>query len=754
MALRDDLLAGLKAADAAGNTADAQHFASQIKALPEALTNYSRQVLAAKSNPGGSQLAADRILEATQGLGLGFGDEASGVVGGLDSLIRGKNSKSGQDTFSGGYDATVGRARQDLKDYEGARPLEALGINALGSLPDAAIAAPRALGQMVPLGTKMLQAAKTGAKIGAVAGAGYSDGDLPQRAGGAVTGALTGGLLSAAVPIIPAVVRGVRSAIRSVTQPAQTFAQEALANALTKDSVATLDPTKPVIDQVPVKGRTTQLAEQGALEGEGRTQADDYYDKKSQARESTVLSTVKNVVSDAPMYDMMDDLQAQRTADAAPLYQTAHTTSYRRTPRLMDLLSRSATGGALRAAYTRLQNDPNLDPADIQEALGPIMGKNPDDLSDAQLAQRMTQAMGSRPLEFKALDYVKRGMDQLVLDNPGAARETRQLRNAYSSELKNINPNYQAALNAWAGPSAVLDAIDQGREFDGMDPEAIQRALSDMSDSEQQGFQVGVSRRLQDLASGAKSRQPGQNASLNLAKAVDGNSVMQRRLQASLGTNGQSPTQLLKRNGWQPTAGGSDTFASSTKPGVQITVNGDGTWSAGQTSKSGKSTSLMNSGPDQSTLESFLTGNAPVVKPGASSVDDLLNMSKNMVNDAAKQNIIVGNSATARRAAGADTFGGAADFASAALGGPKGLAWWALKSKLAGSYLQGLTSARRAAVSKLLYSNDPADNQAAIDAIEKIRAGKTPTALQSQIQQKAPLIPAMIGVEAGQGANN
>lgn len=749
MALRDDLIAGLVAAHNAGNTADAQHFADQIKNLPEPLTAYSAEAVKKGQVPSGRDLAADRMLEVGQGAGLGFADEAAGVVGGVDSLIRGKNSKTGADTFGGGYQATVDKARSDLKSYEGSRPLEALGLNVVGSLPSVALAAPEAIASKVGLGAKMLQAAKTGAKVGAVAGAGYGDGDLTQRAGGAVTGALTGGLLSAAVPVIPAAVRGVRNAVSSLREPADTFAQRALAEALTGDSVGTLDASKPLIDQAPVKGRTTQLAEQAALEGEGRSTADKFFDADSRAREGTVLDTVKRVVNDAPMYDVMDDLHAQRTADAAPLYKVADSTPYRRTPRLIDLLSRPSTGGALRTAYTRLQDDPALDPADIRATLGPIMGNNPDDLTDLQLAQRMTQAMGSRPMEFKALRYVSQGLDKMVLDNPQAAKETRALRNAYRGELKNVNPNYQAALNAWAGPSAVLDAVEQGREFDRMDPEAIQRALGTMSDSEQQGFQVGVSRRLQDLTSGAGTRQPGQNTSLSLAKGIQGNTVMQRRLQAALGSNGQNAPRLLQRNGWRSVGNG--VFENTAKPGTQITLNPDNTWNAGQTSKSGKSTSLLNSGPDQSSLESFLTGKPPAVKPGASSVDDLIQMSQDLVDRAQKRDIIAGNSATGRRAEGAKTFDSAADAVNS-LGSPFGMARSAFKVAAA-KYLNGLTSARRAAVSKLLYSSDPQDNAAAIDAIEKLRAGKVPTLLQQRLQQGSGYIAPVIGTQVGQGAN-
>lgn len=737
MPLRDDLLAGLRAADAAGDTEAAQHFASQLKTLPAPVA----------SAPTGRNLAADRLAAANPA--STWEDEVEGVVGGVDAALRGKNSKYGQTTFSGGYDRAVNAAREGNEAYQTARPLENMGLSVLGSLPTIALAAPETLAAKAGLGAKMLQAAKTGAKVSAVIGAGTGT-DATSRTGGAATGGLLG-LATGLLPVVPAAVRGVKNAVTSLRQPAEEFAQHALASALTKDSVGALDAAKPLIDQIPVEGNATALGEQAALEGEGRTQANKFFKSDAKAREGTILGAVKNVVSDAPMYDVMDDLHAQRTADAKPLYEKAYAAPYRRTPRLMDLLSRPSTGAALRAAYTRLQDDPNLDPAEIKETLGPIMGSNPDDLSDAQLAQRMTQAMGNRPLEFKALDYVKRGLDAMVQDNPAAARETRQLRNVYRDELKNINPNYQAALNAWAGPSSVLDAVTQGREFDSLDPEFIQRTLGNMSDSEQQGFQVGVSRRLQDLASGAGTRQPGQNTSLSLAKGIEGNAVMQRRLQAALGSNGQSAPQLLQRNGWRSVGNG--VFENTTKPGTQITVNTDGTWNAGQLSKSGKSTSLVNAGHNVSTLESFLTGKPSVVKPGATSVDDLIQMSQDLVHRAQKNAIITGNSSTARRQAGAQMFDNAGDAATSIVSGPYGMAKLALKTAAA-KYLSGLTSARRAAVSRLLYSNDPVDNQAAIDAIEKIRAGRVPTLLQQRLQKVGTIAPAAIGVEAGQGANN
>lgn len=722
------------------------HFADQIKRLPNPITDYSRQRAAEGMKPTGKQLMADRLLETLQGGALGFGDEFVGLIGGLDSVIRGKNSKSGKNTFDEGYNSTVQNARSDQQSYENARPLEALGLQAAGMIPGIVAAAPAAGAKLtsaaVPtLLSRAFQGAKAGAKLGAISGAGNANGDLSDRVKGAATGAVEGGALGAALPVVPAAVKGGARLVKRTMQSSEDFARNAVARALGDDAITTADarariaadPTKSLLD---LGGNsTTALAEQGALEGKGRQVAEKYFGDAAAQREGTALSTVKRVVSDKNLYDTVDDLNASRRADAKPLYEAAYNTPYRRTPRLLDLIDgRPAIGQAYRAAISRMKNDPDVNPADVEEALGKVFGPVDDSVSDAQLTQRLTQALGTRPVEFKALDYIKRGLDAVASD-PTASNEVRRLRTAFRDELKTINPAYQKALNTYAGPSAVLDAVENGRNFDKLDPEAISRMMANMGESEQQGFQVGVARRLADLAQGTGGTQPGSVNALNLAKKISGQGVMQSRLRAALGSAGADVDTVLGRNGWKPAGNG--TYQNATAPGRTITVSPDGTWQVDQLSKSGKSTSRVNMGHDQQTLESFITGQPVAYKPGLSSVQDLIDMSNHFVQNAGKETKILGNSATARRAAGAETFDQAGidpetaqAFAHAARGGWTGLIGHAA-AKYWNTVTKGLTSERRAAVNQLLMSRNPADNMRALELIDQFN-NQAPPSLKYQ----------------------
>jgi hypothetical protein len=738
-----------------GNSPPTEEELNQIFTEGEPITAASRAMIAEGSKPKGKELWADRMLKAEQGMTLGWGDELVGAIGGVDRLLHGGK-------FGEGYNSTVEKARRDEGAYEQARPLEALGVEAAGMIPGLVVgsslagargASPKALS----LGTRVLNAAKAGSLFGAVSGAGNANGDLLQRAKGAGLGALAGGTLGAAIPVAPATLRGVKRLVTRTVQSPEEFAAQALSRAFDNDNISlpTAEQTvssgnKTLLD---VGGRaTTALAEQGALEGKGRQIAENFFDTVDKNREGQVLDRVKNIVSDQPLYDKMDELATKRATDARPLYLEAYAQPYRRTPKLVDLSKRPAVGGAMRSAMTRLKNDPDIDPAEVDAAMSPLLGSEWEGLSDAQIAQRLTSAMGTRPVEFKVLDYIKRGLDNLAED-PSASKEVRKLRRAWREELKTINPKYGKALNAWSGPSAVMDSMTQGREFDRMDPEAIQRALSDMGESEQESFRVGVSRRLQDLASGAQGRQPGQTSSMSLATAISGNKVMQRRLEAALGGAGADADTMLGRNGWKPVGGGR--YQNANQPGASISVDANGQWRLEQASKSGKSSSLKNAGADQSSLESFITGQPAPPKP--KNLQDLLDMADEMVDRNKKKAIVIGNSATARRLEGAENFdaaGNAIDqVAQAAKAARHGLVGMAGHAFTVGSdyLLKGLTSSRREQISKLLHSIDRDDNLRALDIIKNLRNGKS---VPEVLYQPGFKVPAATGQLTGKSTGD
>ncbi len=115
-----------------------------------------------------------------------------------------------------------------------------------------------------------------------------------------------------------------------------------------------------------------------------------------------------------------------------------------------------------------------------------------------------------RGWNMQTLDAAKRGLDdilegyrdsttgRLVLDQRGRAVD--QVRRAYLDELDNLNPDYAAAREAWAGPSAAMGAMKQGQNFRSMRPELIDNMMNGtsqsgaprMSQSEREFFRVGA----------------------------------------------------------------------------------------------------------------------------------------------------------------------------------------------------------------------------------------------------------------------
>lgn len=125
--------------------------------------------------------AAGPTEAAIQGATLGFGDEASAAMRApIDMATRGEG-------FNEAYQHNLAAERDRLDQYRKASPIGSRVAEAAGGL-------------LTPVGQG--GAVRTGATIGAIAGAGNSEGDLGDRAGGglvgAAGGAVLGGVLSGA----------------------------------------------------------------------------------------------------------------------------------------------------------------------------------------------------------------------------------------------------------------------------------------------------------------------------------------------------------------------------------------------------------------------------------------------------------------------------------------------------------------------------------------------------------------------------
>jgi len=111
-------------------------------------------------------------------------------------------------------------------------------------------------------------------------------------------------------------------------------------------------------------------------------------------------------------------------------------------------------------------------------------------------------------MAMRDLDHVKQGLDQLLTSRKAmnADGTLTPLGNAYNNlktkllaELDQATTNpqtgeslYRNARNAFAGPSALIDAASAGRRAVNMDEAGIQQAVRALSGSEQEAFRIGA----------------------------------------------------------------------------------------------------------------------------------------------------------------------------------------------------------------------------------------------------------------------
>lgn len=216
-----------------------------------------------------------------------------------------------------------------------------------------------------------------------------------------------------------------------------------------------------------------------------------------------------------PYFDELDKLKDNLYTNSKPLYQQAYAANPAiQSKVLMQLLNTPDGKKAVKMALRIMRNE------------GKKIGKQ--------------DAMGlvSKPsLEF--LDYVKRGMDQLITKEEGSGinyqatelgRSMRSLRNALRDELDaattpaNGESLYKKAREQYAGDLEVLDALQAGRtEFTKLQPQELVKRLGTMSFAEKDAFRTGAAQALFE-----QIESP--TGDFNAARKVIGSAAMRKKL--------------------------------------------------------------------------------------------------------------------------------------------------------------------------------------------------------------------------------
>lgn len=236
---------------------------------------------------------------------------------------------------------------------------------------------------------------------------------------------------------------------------------------------------------------------------------------------------------------LVDSLQAQRSADAAPLYELAFA------PQTGPTTTRSKQ--ITSPLINRL-----LDDSDVQKGIATgirliekeaSVSGNPVNYADYALRRNPETGQFERfgTPTLRLLDAAKRGLDEMLFQGDGLRNQYGRLnqmgravegqRAALVRELDRLTVDpatgvsaYQQARNAWAGPSAQLEAAGNGRAWLSDDIDDVSNMIRRMGDSEREAYVIGMMRDVEERL------QKNPNAALKLMQST----MAQRRMQMIL----------------------------------------------------------------------------------------------------------------------------------------------------------------------------------------------------------------------------
>lgn len=463
-----------------------------------------------------------------------------------------KSSIGDLPSFKDRYDAALNLQRFRDDQYDAANPTESAILRGAGTVGGsiAMLPALAAGSSALPAGAGLLPRMAVGTlEGGAVGGAqGYAEGagnyNDPSRLSGAMRGAAVGAGVGAALPpalnIGGAIWRGTGQkavdAVRMALPGAKTETQ-ALADAIKGSGAAEVAIPTPVppsqqadaysrlavalerqrqtpeemAARVSQLGPNAMIADTGdAVRSLGRdafnrpSGAEDIIRKALETRQRGVMvdgeftakpSSIRILdaageglgVNGKAFYDEADNLLATRKAAAQPAYQAA----YQAPPVDIGELRDFAGTPLFQQAYQRARGISEKEFVTLPDGTEAIQ----------PLPERFTS---NEALDWRTLDLMKQGLDDLVKEGKvqgiGANEQGAIKRYAgrFVEKLDALNPAYKAAREAYAGPTAMMDAMEAGRAALKEDAPVLGKTIASLTPAEQDAYRLGAFQALKD----------------------------------------------------------------------------------------------------------------------------------------------------------------------------------------------------------------------------------------------------------------
>ena len=472
-------------------------------ATPEQVEAYAQQMM----QPSQAYRAGERrpelgrgVVNATQGPLFGFADELAGAGAAAVDKITGRNpGVPFKDLYQGYRDSVRGAS----ESYGKERPVASTVAQVAASVPAASVALPMKVA--VTAGQRLAAAAKLGAAYGGISAVGEAD-DMSDATGQKMMlGMGVGGALGPAANVVGAgagaTYRGVASRFNKGS--AQDYAMSRVANSFLRDSqpgANTLDEARARLREL---GPEARIADLGGGEGQnarglldtittlpGATKNEtEAAIRARQVSRPARLDEATNAATGANgrrLYGTVNDLITQRRTDSDPLYAQVRSMSIPADPAIAEMVSAAKKLGLTReASRTALRE-----------------------------GMPFTLAQDATEYSMRDLDYIKRAVDGQIgtakaSGNADAVRSLMRYKERLLGHLDGATGGaYAQARSAFAGPSALIDAADQGRAFlnGNIVPDQLRADLNKLGASERDAFMVGVNEALR-LKAGARAGQ-------------------------------------------------------------------------------------------------------------------------------------------------------------------------------------------------------------------------------------------------------
>lgn len=407
-------------------------------------------------------------------------------------------------------------------------PFEAtLGAQLMGGAPTAVAAAPRILAGV----SKIPGLASAPAPVRAAVASGLEG--LGAYLGGTSRGeeTLAGAGISTLLPPVitgagTVLGRGIEFATRKPREQALRTIGEFMgaprgpsATALTADELAIIaGEPKPitVAEQIGGEAEGLEPLVERAIQTagpEGRVARDIAIEKmagRAEGRPTRVFESAEGFPTSQRVDELMENIELDKTK-AGEIYSDAYKTKFEPTDRIVNILGgktdfRKSANKAVRILNNEIAAD-LTEPVTVLKVVKPELKDEAGKVIQEEVKERVAltaeDLIGTKNIANTlkttenptiVVDYMLRGFDDLIQKTKGkqSRRALGTLKYSLLDEMKEVNPSFLDARDAYAGVSSRQNAMEFGKDILNLKSDEFQDLVNKMSQDEKEYFSVGV----------------------------------------------------------------------------------------------------------------------------------------------------------------------------------------------------------------------------------------------------------------------